>query len=68
METTTLPKGRFSWEGQTVVYTVKAKGANEIVAPADAAKGLDVRVLDTHKVADGVEARVAVAVGSGVFF
>ncbi len=68
MEATISPKGRFAWEGQTVEYVVKAKGVSELSEPKDACEGLEVRVIDTKQVADGVEARVAVQVAKPTFF
>lgn len=68
MTTTTVPRSSFGWEGQTVQYTVRASGATEIVAPADGPSGLQVRVLDTRQIGDGVEARVAVHVQPGTLY
>jgi hypothetical protein len=68
MEATISPKGRFAWEGQTVEYVVKAKGVSELAKPNDGVEGVDVRVIETKQVADGVEARVAVKVASPVFY
>lgn len=68
MNVTTYPASRFGWEGQTLEYTVKAQGAESVSAPATSTEGLRVRIIDTKKVADGVEARVAVDVTGPVFF
>lgn len=68
MKTTTLPASRFGWEGQTVEYTVRADGATELVAPATCPDGLKVRVLDSRRVGEGLEARVAVAVAPGTLY
>jgi hypothetical protein len=68
MNTTTTPAARFGWPGQTVEYVVKADGASELRAPEKCADGLQVRVLDTKQVADGIEARVAIDVADGVLY
>jgi len=68
MKTTTTPAARFGWQGQTVEYVVKAEGATELSTPKECADGLKVRILDTQKVADGIEARVAVAVAGPVLY
>ena len=68
MTTTTMPQSRFGWDGQTLEYVVKATGATELRVPEKTEDGLNVRVLEQHKVGDGVEARVAVDVASPVFY
>jgi len=68
MESTTMPASRFGWEGQTLEYVVKADGADEISVPAKTEEGLQVRILDTRQVGDGVEARVAVNVTGPLFY
>lgn len=68
MKTTTSPAARFGWQGQTVEYVVKAEGASELSVPEKTEEGLDVRVLETRKLADGVEARVAVDVAGPVLY
>jgi len=68
MATTTMPASRFGWEGQTLEYVVKATGASEIAAPDTPVDGLQIRVLDTRTVDNGLEARVAVEVANPVFY
>lgn len=68
MEITTSPASRFGWEGQTLEYTVRAEGAREVTVPENLEKGLEVRVLETRAVGDGVEARVAVNVADPVLY
>ncbi len=34
MTATTMPASRFGWQGQTVEYVVKAKGASELACTA----------------------------------
>ena len=68
MKVQTVPAGRFGWEGQTLEYVVKAKGASELRAPAQCEDGLKVRVIDTKQLADGIEARVAVDVAGPVLY
>jgi len=68
MNVQTVPAARFGWEGQTLEYLVKAKGASELSAPAKCEDGLQVRVIDTKQVADGIEARVAVDVAGPVLY
>jgi hypothetical protein len=64
----TVPASRFGWEGQTLEYVVKATGASELVAPAKCEEGLGVRVLETKRVSDGIEARVLVDVAGPVLY
>lgn len=66
--TTTTPASRFGWPGQTVEYTVKVDKASELLPPATAEEGLEVRILDTRQVGDGLEARVAVDVTDPVLY
>jgi hypothetical protein len=61
MKITTMPVCRVGWQGQTLRYVVKAEGATELVAPKHT-EGLQVRIEDTRRVGDGVEARLAVRV------
>jgi hypothetical protein len=62
MEITTSPCCRVGSQGQTLSYVVRAKGASEIVAPANGMDGMQVRVVDTRQTPDGVEAQVQVKV------
>jgi len=68
MKTTTMPASRFGWEGQTLEYVVRADGASELSVPSKTEEGMQVRILDTRQVGDGVEARVAVDVTAPVFY
>lgn len=68
MNVKTMPASRFGWEGQTLEYTVKADDASEIAVAEDLPDGVNIRILDTRRVADGVEARVAVDVIEPVFY
>lgn len=68
MKTTTMPASRFGWQGQTVEYVVRADGVKELSAPAECPNGVQVRIVDTRQVADGIEARVAVDVGEGALY
>lgn len=66
MNSTTMPAGRFGWEGQTLHYVVKAEGATELQVP-DKTDGVEVRITGTRQVGDGIEAQVDVEVTSPVF-
>lgn len=68
MTSTTMPAARFGWQGQTVEYVVTARGASTIEAPAQDVEGLKVRILDTRKVGDDLEAKVAVDVAGPVLY
>lgn len=68
MSGTTTPSSRFGWEGQTLEYTVRAAGANDLTVGGGCPDGVKVRILDTRPVGDGVEARVAVDVAKPVFY
>jgi len=68
MKATTVPASRFGWEGQTLEYVVTVDGASEVSVPQKAEKGLQVRVIDTRQVGDGVEARVVVDVTDPVLY
>jgi hypothetical protein len=62
MEITTMPTCRVGWQGSTLNYVVKAKGASEVLVPENGMDGVEIRVVDTRQTADGVEARLAVKV------
>ena len=68
MKVTTMPASRFGWQGQTLEYVVKADGASGLAVPEKSEDGLQVRIIDTRQVGDGVEARVAVDVTGPVFY
>jgi hypothetical protein len=68
MQITTSPASRFGWPGQTLEYVVRAEGASEIAAVQECPEGVQVRVLGTRAVGNGVEARVAVDVADGVLY
>ncbi len=62
MEITTTPSCRVGWEGATLHYVVKAKGASEVRVPENGVPGVQVRVANTRQVGDGVEAQLEVKV------
>lgn len=62
MKITTSPSCRVGSQGQTLEYIVKAEGASEVYVPNDGTDTMQVRVVDTRQVGDGVEARLAVKV------
>jgi len=68
MATTTEPAARFGWEGQTVEYIIRADNASELVVPEAHADGLEIRVMNTRQVGDGIEAKVAVEVAGPVLY
>jgi len=67
MKVTTVPAGRFGWEGQTLHYAISADGATELIVP-EAKKGLEITVSGVRKTGDGVEAQVDVLVTSPEFY
>jgi len=67
MKSTTMPAGRFGWEGTTLHYVIKADGATELKVP-EAKKGVKVTVSDVRSTGSGVEADVDVAVSSPEFY
>jgi hypothetical protein len=60
MKVTTSPGFRFGWEGTSVEYVVKADGATELVLPAKELPGVQARLTDIRRTAEGVEGRVLV--------
>ncbi len=67
MKVTTSPNSRFGWEGTNLEYVVKADGATELRIPKHDLAGVDARLTDVRRTADGVEARVHVDVARGSF-
>jgi len=67
MKSTTMPAGRFGWEGQTLHYVIKADGAAELKLP-EAKKGVEITVSDVRDTGQGIEASVDVAVTSPEFY
>jgi hypothetical protein len=67
MKVTTSPNSRFGWEGTNLDFTVKADGATELRLPKQSVSGVEARLTDIRRTADGVEARVHVEVAKGSF-
>ncbi|HEY3317119.1 MAG TPA: hypothetical protein VGK50_01675 [Coriobacteriia bacterium] len=67
MKVTTSPNSRFGWEGTSLDYTVKADGAMELRLPKQTVAGVEARLTDVRRTADGVEARIHVQVAKGAF-
>jgi hypothetical protein len=67
MKVTMSPNSRFGWEGTTLEYVVKADGATEIRLPEQSVPGVEARLSDMRRTADGVQARVQVEVAKGSF-
>lgn len=68
MKVTTSPSSHFGWEGTSLDYAVKAQGATELRLPKQSIAGIDARLTDVRRTADGVEARIHVEVAKGAFF
>ncbi len=60
MKVTTSPGFRFGWQGTSVDYVVKVDGATELSVPKQSLAGVDARLMDVRKTADGVEGRIHV--------
>lgn len=62
MQVTTEPICRVGWEGQTLHYIVTAEGATEVFVPENGSDAMQVRIVGTRQVENGVEARLEVDV------
>lgn len=67
MSSTTMPASHFGWQGESLHYVVRAKGATQLRPPAKL-EGMDVRITDVRHEADGLVAQVDVAVTGPVFY
>lgn len=60
MKVTMSPGFRFGWQGTSVDYVVKAAGASELSVPKQSLPGVEARMTDVKKTADGVQGRIHV--------
>ena len=67
MKVTTDPGFRFGWQGTEIDYVVKAKGATDLRLPENGLPGVEARIIEVNKTADGVEGRVRVDVRDATF-